>query len=134
MRVDLVLKNIRKTKVLGEVIEKDIEKIENHLQSFTDVPLHLELRLERSVHKKEYELWMGLYLPKKVLRVHEHAEDKLTCVNSAAKSMIRQIEKVKTQWNRSSSKHKLSIAEVAANSIEETFEGSSEGIEVVEEV
>lgn len=122
MRVDLVLKNIRRTRVLGDVVEKDVEKIERHLKTFGDSPIHLEIRLERSLHKKEYEAWMGLYLPKKVLRAHEHSEDKLTCINITTKALIRQLEKVKTQMDRVHSKKRKGISEVAADSLEPEME------------
>ena len=118
MRVDLILKNIKKTRVLGEVIEKDVEKIERHIKGFEDAPVHLEVKLERSLHRKEYEAWMGLYLPRKVVRVHEHADDKLTCINITTKALIRNLEKIKDQMDRSHSKGRKSVGEVAKENAE----------------
>lgn len=118
MRVDLILKNIRRTKVLGEVIEKDVEKIERHIRTFSDDALHLEIRLEKSPHKDDYEAWMGIYLPKKIVRAHEHAEDKLTCINETTKALIRQIEKIKGQWDRGHCKKRQSVSKVAKKNAE----------------
>jgi ribosome-associated translation inhibitor RaiA len=126
MRVDLALKNIRKTKHLGDVLEKDLEKLLKHTKVYKETSaIHLDVKLEKNVHKEDYEGWASLYLPGKVLRVHEHAPDKLSLVNSITKNIVRQLEKHKGVNDRSDPKHKKSISKVAAKNYNPDWEPDS---------
>jgi len=126
MRVDLALKNIHKTKHLGEVIEKELAKLQKHTKAFReDSPIHLEMKLEKNAHKEDFEGWASMYIPGTILRVHEHAADKLALVNSITKNIVRQLEKHKGVNDRSDPKHKKSVSKVAAKNYNPDWEPES---------
>jgi ribosome-associated translation inhibitor RaiA len=118
MRVDLIVKNIRKTRVLGDVIEKDIAKLARHLHMFKDENvLRLEVKLEKSMHTDDCSGTMILSIPRKVLRVSAESGDKYTCVNTLTKLLIKHLDKVKGQLEKHISHRKKGLAELTCDRV-----------------
>jgi len=120
MQVDVYLKNIRKTRLLGEAIEKDLQKIQRRVNMFKDSSnIRFELKLERLGHQTEYTASANLIMPRKKLHVTETAENKVECVNNLTKALIKQLGKFKGQVERHLSRNKKSVARATVEKMKE---------------
>jgi len=121
MQVDVYLKNIRKTRLLGEAIEKDLQKIQRRVNMFkTDSNIRFELKLEKLGHHDEYTASANLVLPRKKLHVTETASNKVECVNNLTKALIKQLDKFKSQVERHLSRNKKGVAQATVEKLKKS--------------
>ena len=95
MRTNLTLKQISKTSVLEDTIDKNTEKIEKRLKKLKGETAHLSIHIEKNPHKEQYYCWMNLYLPSKEIFVKEKLDSLLGCLSKTFLSLIKQVDKYK---------------------------------------
>ncbi|MCM8773132.1 MAG: HPF/RaiA family ribosome-associated protein [Candidatus Omnitrophica bacterium] len=96
MRLDISLKNMERTPLLDNVIEKNIAKVERRLKIFrSEEAIHLSLHLEKNPHREEYFCWINMYLPFKVINVRSKLSSLTGVINDSFSALLKQMDKFK---------------------------------------
>ncbi|MCM8824443.1 MAG: HPF/RaiA family ribosome-associated protein [Candidatus Omnitrophica bacterium] len=96
MRLDISLKNMERTPLLDNVIDKNIAKVERRLKIFSsEEAIHLSLHLEKNPHREEYFCWINMYLPFKVINVRSKFPSLTGVINDSFLALLKQMDKFK---------------------------------------
>lgn len=101
MQIDIQATNLELTPSLREFIEGKVSKIRRLLRMFDDSALRARVEIARSTrhHKHSsvlYHAEVNLYFPGGMLRAEHDDEDLRKAINSARKTLEREIRKYKT--------------------------------------
>ncbi|MDP2922819.1 MAG: HPF/RaiA family ribosome-associated protein [Candidatus Omnitrophota bacterium] len=109
MRVDVSFKNLEKSEFLNNVLAHDLEKIEKRVKIFRkDSPVHIAVRLEKSLHREEYTCSAHMYLPQHVLRADEKKDSASLAINKTFAALTKQLDKLKYKIEKHLQKKHLS--------------------------
>ncbi|MCD6134995.1 MAG: HPF/RaiA family ribosome-associated protein [Candidatus Omnitrophica bacterium] len=101
MRIDISLKNIASTKVLQDILEKDISKVKRRVRMLKkDEALHLIISGEKNPHKELFSVSLKLFLPHKTIKVEEENKNLAKAFNGAFAALVKQIDKYKHMLER----------------------------------
>jgi ribosome-associated translation inhibitor RaiA len=96
VRIEASFKNLEKSMLVEQVIQKNIKKIERRVRLFKNKDaLRLSLHLEKNPHRDEVLCWANFYLPFKVLKAHSNNENLTKAITQTFSALIRQLDKLK---------------------------------------
>ncbi len=105
MRVDISSKRLEKSKLLDNIIDKNIKKVERRIKLFkTDDAIHLSLHMEKNPHKDDYFCWINMYMPFKVLKAQSRKSSISSVINDSFSALIKQLDKFKYRIEKHLSK------------------------------
>ncbi|MDD4294748.1 MAG: HPF/RaiA family ribosome-associated protein [Candidatus Omnitrophica bacterium] len=96
MKVDVSFKYLTDSKLLDDVLDKNIKKLERRIQIYRkDAPIHVSVHLEKNPNKEQYFCKVNVYLPARLVVVDEKGTKPEVTLNKTFQAVSRQLRKVK---------------------------------------
>ena len=98
MKIDISFKNLSKSNLIDEILEKNLSKIEKRLKNFDKDLVHISIHLEKNPNHNEYFCNTCIYLPSKVIKAQTKELDLIKCIDKNFLNLIRQFDKLKSKY------------------------------------
>ena len=98
MKVDISFKNLSKSNLVDEVLDKNLLKIEKRIKNFDKDSVHILIHVEKNPNHNEYFCNTCIYLPSKVIKAQTKELDLIKCIDKNFTNLIRQLNKLKSKY------------------------------------
>ncbi|MCM8787135.1 MAG: HPF/RaiA family ribosome-associated protein [Candidatus Omnitrophica bacterium] len=107
MKVDVSYKYMEDSKLLEEILDKNISKIDKRLSRFAKYDtIHTSIHIEKNPHRNQYFCRSHIYLPSRVIKAETNSNDAIKAINLNFTALIRQLSKLKYKLVKHLSLHK----------------------------
>ncbi len=97
---NLVAKHLKPHAQWRGKMQQKIAKLEQHLVKFPPDAVHLQVQVERSPKREEFQVALTLTLPAKTLRSTKQAADPIPALDAAVKALLRELVTLKAELRR----------------------------------
>ncbi|MCM8831058.1 MAG: HPF/RaiA family ribosome-associated protein [Candidatus Omnitrophica bacterium] len=107
MKVDVTYKYIQNSKLLEEILDKNISKIDKRLVGLAKYDaIRTSIHIEKNPHRNQYFCRSHIYLPSKVIKAENSSNDAIKAINLNFSALIRQLDRLKYKLVKHLSSHK----------------------------
>lgn len=97
MKVDISFKNLNKSELIDNILDKNLTKIKNRIKNFNEDSVRLSIHLEKNQNHNEYFCNTCLYIPKRVLKASTTDFDLIKSIDKNFSILVRHLDKLKSK-------------------------------------